>query len=124
MSKNKIIREPIDMEKVKKAQIEDKEEEIKDLKKELSDFSEHTLPMEKDLEAPAEALEKVLPEKVKKLKCDFETFKTERDKAEMRVSEKCEICGKNFEEHDNIYVAWGKDLKEIFICEECAEKVL
>ena len=124
MSKNKIIREPIDMEKVKKAQIEEKEEEIKDLKKELADFSEHTLPTEKDLEVSVETSEKVLPEKVKKLKCDFKIFKTERDKAEMRVSDKCEICGKSFEEHDNIYVAWGKDLKEIFICEKCEEKVL
>lgn len=122
MSKNKIIREPIDMEKVKKAQIEEKEEEIKDLKNELADFSEHTLPTEKDLEAPAEASEKVLPEKVKKLKCDFKTFKTERDKAKMRVPNKCELCGKSFKESDDMYVAWGKNLKEIFICKDCAEK--
>ena len=109
------------MEKLKKAQIEEKEE-IKDLKKELADFSEHTLPTEKVLETSVEVSEKVLLEKVKKLKCDFKTFKTERDKAKMRVPDKCEICGKSFKEKDDIYVAWGKDLKEIFICKECSEK--
>lgn len=122
MSKNKIIREPIDMEKVKKAQIEEKEEAVKDLKKELADFSEHTLSTEKDLEVSVEASEKVSLEKVKKLRCDFKTFKTERDKAKMRVPNKCELCGKSFKENDDIYVAWGKDLKEIFICKDCAEK--
>lgn len=119
---NKIIREPINMEKLKKAQIEEKEEDIKDLKKELADFSEHTLPTEKVLGTSVEVSEKVLLEKVKKLKCDFKTFKTERNKSEMRVPEKCEICGKSFEKDDNIYAAFGKDLSEIFICKECAEK--
>lgn len=122
MSKKKIIREPIDMEKVKKAQIEEKEEAIKDLKKELADFSEHTLPTEKVSGTSVEASEKVSLEKVKKLRCDFKTFKTERDKAKMRVPNKCELCGKSFKENDDIYVAWGKDLKEIFICKDCAEK--
>ena len=92
--REKIIREPIDEKKLKKAQIEEKREEIKEL--------------EKDLETSVEVSEKILIEKVKKLKCDFKTFKTERDKAKMRVPDKCEICGKSFKESDDMYVAWGK----------------
>lgn len=87
-------------------------EEIKEVKAEV----------EKVLKTSVEESEKVSIEKVKKLKCNFKTFKTERDIAKMRVPEKCEICGKSFQEDDNMYVAWGKDLKEIFICKECAEK--
>ena len=87
-------------------------EEIKEVKAEV----------EKVLKTSVEESEKVSIEKVKKLKCNFKTFKTERDKAKMRVPEKCEICGRSFQEDDNMYVAWGKDLKEIFICKECAEK--
>ena len=78
--------------------------------------------MEKVLEASVEESEKVSIEKVKKLKCDFKTFKTERDIAKMRVPEKCEICGKSFKEEDDMYVAWDKKMKEIFICKDCAEK--
>lgn len=77
---------------------------------------------EKDLITSVEVPKKVSIEKVKKLRCNFKTFKTERDKAEMRVPDKCEMCGKSFKENDDIYVAWGKDLKEIFICKDCAEK--
>lgn len=92
-----------------------KEEMIEEVKGE-------EVEMEKDLENSVEKTEKVLLEKVKKLKCDYKIFKSERNKAKMHVPEKCEICGKSFEEKDDIYVAWGKDLKEIFICKECAEK--
>lgn len=67
-------------------------------------------------------VEKVLIEGIKKLRCDFKTFKTERDIAKMRVPDKCEICGKSFEENDDMYVAWDKEMKEMFICKECAEK--
>ena len=97
-------------------------EEIKEVKEELVKFSEFGAPTEKVSGTSVEVSEKVLLEKVKKLKCDFKTFKTERDKAKMRVPDKCEICGKSFKENDDVYVAWGKDLKEIFICKECAEK--
>ena len=90
-------------------------EEIREVKGEVAE-------VEKVLEAPAKETEKVSLEKVKKLKCDFKTFKTERDKAKMRVSDKCEICGKSFEENDDMYVAWDKKMKEIFICKDCAEK--
>lgn len=77
---------------------------------------------EKVLEKSVEIMEKDLKkyDKIKELKCDYEIFKTEREKAKMYVPEKCEICQKNFKKKDNIYVAWGKELKEIFICKKCA----
>lgn len=76
----------------------------------------------KEVKTEVVEVEKVSIEKVKKLKCNFKTFKTERDKAKMRVSDKCEICGKSFEGNDDMYVAWDKEMKEIFICKACAEK--
>lgn len=90
-------------------------EEIREVKGEVAE-------VEKVLEAPAKESEKVSIEKVKKLKCNFKTFKTERDIAKMRVPEKCEICGKSFKENDDMYVAWDKKMKEIFICKDCAGK--
>lgn len=92
------------------------------VKEEIEEVKGEVAEVEKVLKTSVEESEKVSIEKVKKLKCNFKTFKTERDIAKMRVPEKCEICGKSFQEDDNMYVAWGKDLKEIFICKECAEK--
>jgi len=78
---------------------------------------------EKVLENSVEVKEKDLKkyDKIKKLKCDYTIFKTERNKSKMYVPEKCELCNKDFKEDDNIYVAWGKEMKEIFICKECAD---
>ena len=76
----------------------------------------------KEVKTEVEEAEKVLIEKVKKLRCNFKTFKTERDKAKMRVPDKCEICGKNFEDNDDMYVAWDKEMKEMFTCKDCTEK--
>lgn len=92
------------------------------VKEEIEEVKAEVAEVEKVLEASVEESEKVSIEKVKKLKCDFKTFKTERDIAKMRVPEKCEICGKSFEENDDMYVAWDKEMKEIFICKGCAEK--
>lgn len=92
------------------------------VKEEIREVKGAVTEVEKVLKTSVEKSEKVSIKKVKKLKCDFKTFKTERDKAKMRVPDKCEICGKSFKENDDVYVAWGKDLKEIFICKDCAEK--
>jgi hypothetical protein len=92
------------------------------VKEEIEEVKGETAEMEKVLEAPAKVSEKDSIEKIKKLKCNFKTFKTERDIAKMRVPDKCEICGKSFKEEDDMYVAWDKTMKEIFICKDCAEK--
>lgn len=92
------------------------------VKEEIEEVKVEEVEMEKVLENPVEESEKVLIEGIKKLRCDFKTFKTERDIAKMRVPDKCEICGKSFEENDDMYVAWDKEMKEMFICKECAEK--
>jgi hypothetical protein len=59
---------------------------------------------------------------INKLKCDYNIFKRERDKCEMRVPAECDGCKKKFEKEDSIYVALGKSLNQIFICEDCAIK--
>lgn len=129
MSRKKVVKEIVDIENVKKEEKEGVEKDLAifeeskiQMEKDLVNFAEFGIPTEKVLGTSVEVSEKVLLEKVKKLKCDFKTFKTEREKAKMRVPDKCEICGKSFKENDDVYVAWGKDLKEIFICKECSEK--
>ena len=82
--------------------------------------------MEKKVEVKKEKIKveekkKIELDVIKKLKCDYKLFKEERTKSDMCVPDICEVCGRRFEQNDNIYVAWGKDLKEIFICKECAE---
>lgn len=67
-----------------------------------------------------EVEEKIIIGKRGKLKCNYLQFKKERSKYNMHVPEKCIICGRRFEESDNIYIALDKKLQEIFICENCA----
>ena len=119
-------REPVNMEKIKEAEIREKEEIIKELKKELADFSEHKIPAraEEDLEMSKKTTENPEiseVEQTKKLKCNYEIFKNERNKSKMRVPEHCEICKNKFEDNAPIYVALDKKLNQIFVCEKCAE---
>ena len=129
MSRKKVVKEIVDIENVKKEEKEGVEKDLAifeeskiQMEKDLVNFAEFGIPTEKVLGTSVEKSEKVSIKKVKKLKCDFKTFKTERDKAKMRVPDKCEICGKSFKENDDMYVAWDKEMKEIFICKGCAEK--
>lgn len=142
MNKNKIIREPADMKAVKRAEIENKKEEIEELEKDLETFKELKTQTEEELiekdnaraeedlkenenmpdtKGKTQGEDKQTFDKIKKLKCNYEIFRTERNKAKMRVPEKCEICQNTFKDNDTIYVALGKKLNQIFICEECAE---
>lgn len=119
MKKNKIIREPINIEEVKEAEIEEKKEEIKELKKELANFStENELPTraKEDLTENKKSIEKIL-----KLKCNYEFFKKERIANEMFVSHDCQLCNKNFKNNDDIYCAITKQGKQLLICKNCAE---
>ena len=58
---------------------------------------------------------------IKKLKCDFQTYKRERAKRNMLVVSKCQRCKENFEANDKIYIANEKE-KTLIICSNCASK--
>lgn len=126
MKEERTRREPVNMKKIKEAEIREKEEEIKELKKELADFSEYKIParVEEDLEVDQKTTENSETrevEQIKKLKCNYEIFKNERNKSKMRVPEHCEICKNKFKDNAPIYVALDKKLNQIFVCEKCAE---
>ncbi|MCI8396667.1 MAG: hypothetical protein HFJ52_03110 [Clostridia bacterium] len=74
-------------------------------------------------EHPIEA--KYLKEKVftniKKLKCDYTTYKEEREKHNMPVETNCSKCGKSFETREEIYTAFEEDKQgSCIICGNCA----
>lgn len=58
---------------------------------------------------------------IKKLKCDYTTYKEERTKYNMPVEEVCSKCGKSFKTGEEIYTAFeeGKQGSQI-ICGNCA----
>lgn len=60
---------------------------------------------------------------IKKLKCDYTTYKEERTKYNMPVEEVCSKCGKSFETGEEIYTAFeeGKQGSQI-ICGNCAKE--
>ena len=71
-------------------------------------------------------LEDMVKEKIftniKKLKCDYTTYKEERTKYNMPVEEVCGKCGKSFEAGEEIYTAFEKGKQgSCIICGNCAK---
>ena len=86
----------------------------KDLNTEISEV------MEKVFEEGA--LEKVFTS-VTKLKCGFGVYKNQRTKHNMPVIKKCQKCGKQFTENDELYqVIEEKTEENYIICKECANQ--
>lgn len=85
------------------------ETDLKALKKQLASFEEFKLPPEK------------IFTNIKKLKCDYTTYKKERTKYNMPVETNCAKCGKRFEAGEDLYTAFeeGKQGSQI-ICGNCA----
>lgn len=57
---------------------------------------------------------------IKKLKCDYTTYKEERTKYNMPVEEVCSKCGKSFKAGEEIYTAFEEG-KQVIICGNCAK---
>lgn len=92
----------------------EKELEVKNLKemtsKELSELKV------KDLK------EKVFTN-IKKLKCDYTTYKEEREKHNMPVETNCSKCRKRFEAGEEIYTAFEEGKQgSCIICENCVKR--
>lgn len=59
---------------------------------------------------------------IKKLKCDYTTYKEERTKYNMPVEEVCSKCGKSFEVGEEIYTAFEEGKQgSCIICGNCAK---
>ncbi len=86
----------------------------KDLNTEISEV------MEKVFEEGA--LEKVFTNATK-LKCGFGVYKNQRTKHNMPIIKKCQKCGKQFTENDELYQVIGEKKEENYIiCKECANQ--
>lgn len=60
---------------------------------------------------------------IKKLKCDYTTYKEERTKYNMPVEKVCKGCGKSFELREEIYIAIEEGKQGgCIICENCAKE--
>ena len=63
---------------------------------------------------------------ITKLKCDFTTYKNERTKLKMSVIEKCQICGKNFKDGDELFTAYTEkdNIKQSYlICKKYTKEL-
>lgn len=76
---------------------------------------------EKDLNTEfSEVMEKVFTNAIK-LKCSFGVYKKQRTKHNMPIIKKCQKCGKQFTEDDELYqVTKEKTEENYIICKECA----
>ena len=104
----------------------EKELEVKENPFELEEMTEiHKEKLDKLVNETVDRLireeEKVFTN-IKKLKCDYTTYKEERTKYNMPVEEVCSKCGKSFKAGEEIYTAFeeGKQGSQI-ICGNCAK---
>ena len=61
---------------------------------------------------------------IQKLKCNYTVYKRERTNLKMPVIEKCQKCGKQFKDGDELYTGYTeKDniRKSYLICKNCAK---
>ncbi len=61
---------------------------------------------------------------IKKLKCDYTVYKRERTNLKMPVTIKCQKCGKQFKDGDELYTAYtekGNIKQSYLICENCTK---
>lgn len=61
---------------------------------------------------------------IQKLKCNYTVYKRERTNLKMPIVEKCQICGKNFKDGDELYTAYTEkdNIRQSYlICKKCAK---
>lgn len=101
---------------------EEVKEEVKKIPEEVEEVSKRVA---EEVQAVAEEVEQ--KEKfvnITKLKCNYTTYKNERTNLKMQVIEKCQNCGKKFENGDELYSAYkiNDNIKQNYlICKKCAK---
>lgn len=61
---------------------------------------------------------------IKKLKCNYKVYKRERTNLKMPIVEKCQKCGKQFKDGDELYTAYTEkdNIRHSYlICKECTQ---
>lgn len=99
----------------------------KKVEKELEVNTDINQVIEKMKKSLAGEIEKVPKEKaftnIKKLKCDYTTYKEERTKYNVQpIETECAKCGKSFEAGEEIYTAFKEGKQgSCIICGNCAK---
>ena len=105
--KEEVEKVPEEVEEVSKKVIEEVPEEMQEVVEEVEQKDE---PKFTD---------------IKKLKCNYTTYKNERTKLKMLVITKCQKCCKSFKDGDELYFAYkrnDKTGKKYLICKNCTKK--
>ena len=96
-------------------------EEVEEVSKKVAE------EVPEEVQAVAEEVEKKNTEKfteIKKLKCNYTVYKRERTNLKMPIVEKCQKCGKNFKDGDELYAGYtekDKIKQSYLICKKCAK---
>lgn len=105
---------------------EEVKEEVEKVSEEVEEVSRKMIEeVPEEVQAVAEEVEQ--KEKfvnITKLKCDYTVYKRERTKLKMPVIEKCQKCGKQFKNDDELYTGYIKkdNIKQSYlICKNCAK---
>lgn len=105
---------------------EEVKEEVEKVSEEVEEVSKKVAEeVPEEVQAVAEEVEQ--KEKfvnITKLKCDYTVYKRERTKLKMPVIEKCQKCGKQFKNDDELYTGYIKkdNIKQSYlICKNCAK---
>lgn len=104
--KEEVEKVPEEVEEVSKKVIEDVPEEVQEVAEEVEQKDE---PKFTD---------------IKKLKCNYTVYKRERTKLKMPIVEKCQKCGKNFKDGDELYAGYTEkdNIRQSYlICKKCAK---
>ena len=104
--KEEVEKVPEEVEEVSKKEAEEVPEEVQTVAEEVEQKNE---PKFTD---------------IKKLKCDYTIYKRERTNLKMPVAEKCQKCGKNFKNGDELYTGYienDETKRNYLICRKCAK---
>lgn len=107
---------------------EEVKEEVEKVPEEVEEVSKKVAEeVPEEVQEVGEEVEKKNTEKfteIKKLKCDYTVYKRERTKLKMPIIEKCEKCGKQFKNGDELYTAYTEkdNIKQSYlVCKKCAK---
>ena len=110
---------------------EEVKEEVEKVPEEVEEVSKKvTEEVQEEVQAVAEEVEQKSKRRftdIKKLKCDYTVYKRERTNLKMPIIEKCQKCGKQFKDGDELYTAYTeKDniSHSCLICKECTQYLL
>ena len=107
---------------------EEVKEEVEKVPEEVEEVSKKVIEdVPEEVQAVAEEVEQKDEPKftdIKKLKCNYTVYKRERTNLKMPIVEKCQKCGKNFKDGDELYAGYIKkdNIKQSYlICKNCAK---